>query len=311
MLRSLTDQEVDGAPYAALVTTARLGKIAVLTAVTFWSLGNLIVRGTELTGPQIAFWRYLIAAVGYAIGHSFFVGPLRWADFRIAAPVGFVLALEIAAFFVAIQDTTVANVTVIGALTPLLLFGVAARRFNERISIRLIASTALALVGVAAVVFGASGNPEWNPVGDTLAVVALVLFAMYFAFGKIARESLSGITLQTHALLAGLPVLAVVLVLDSGGVPVPGGSQWWYVLGLVALPSTGHFLIGWAHEHVSLTLLSLMTLFVPVLSVVGARVVFGETLSITQVVGIAVVLAVLVFAIIETSRIAPQAEKVA
>ncbi len=291
------------------MNTARLGKLAVLTAVTFWSLGNMIVRGTELTGPQIAFWRYLIAAIGYAIGHSLFVAPLRWADFKVAAPVGVALALEIAAFFVAIQDTTVANVTVIGALTPLLLFGVAARRFNERISFRLIASTALALVGVGAVVFGAAGNPEWNPVGDTLAVVALVFFAAYFAFGKVARETVSGITLQTHSLVAGLPVLFVVLLIDSGGVPVPGGTQWWYVLGLVALPSTGHFLIGWAHEHVSLTLLSLMTLGVPVLSVLGARVFFGETLSITQITGIAVVLAVLVFAIVETSRISPASEQ--
>jgi drug/metabolite transporter (DMT)-like permease len=285
---------------------ARLGKIAVLTAVTFWALGNLIVRGTELTGPQIAFWRYLIAAIGYAIGYTIFVGPLRWADFRVAAPVGIVLALEIAAFFVAIKDTTIANVTVIGSLAPLLLFVVAARRFDERISIRLVVSTAMALVGVAAVVFGAEGNTEWNPVGDTLAVVALVLFAMYFAFGKIARETISGITLQTHSLLAGLPVLLVVLVVDSGGLPVPGGTQWWYVIGLVALPSTGHFLIGWAHEHVSLTLLSLMTLAVPVISVVGARIVFGETVSATQVAGIATVLVVLAFAIVETTRIEPE-----
>ena len=31
----------------------RLGRIAVLTAITFWSAGNLIVRGTELTGPSL------------------------------------------------------------------------------------------------------------------------------------------------------------------------------------------------------------------------------------------------------------------
>lgn len=300
--------ERDWRPYAALVALARLGKLAVLTAVVFWAIGNLIVRGTELTGPQIGFWRYLIAAVLYAVGHSVFIGPLRWADFRVAAPVGITLALEIAAFFVAIKDTTIANVTVIGSLVPLLLFGVAARRFNERISMRIIVSTGLALVGVAAVVFGADGRAEWNPVGDTLAVVALLLFAAYFAFGKIARESISGITLQTHSLLAGLPVLLVVLVADSGGVPVPAGTQWWYVVGLVALPGTGHFLIAWAHEHVSLTLLSLMTLGVPVLSVLGARILFDETISVIQVVGIATVLVVLVFAIIETSRISPRAD---
>ncbi len=285
------------------MSNARLGRIAVLTAITFWSAGNLIVRGTELTGPQIAFWRYLIASIAYAIGHRIWVGPLRWSDFKTAAPVGITLALEIAAFFVAIKDTSVANATIIGALTPLLLFGVAARRFAERISLRLIITTIIALFGVAAVVFGADGSVGWNPRGDTLAVIALIFFAMYFALGKVARETLSGITLQTHSLLAGTPVLFVVFLLDSGGIPLPEGGQWFYVFGLIALPSTGHFLIGWAHEHVSLTLLSLMTLGVPVLSVIGARVLYNETLTATQVIGIVAVLAVLSFAIVETARI--------
>jgi len=282
------------------------GKLATAIAVTFWSIGNLIVRGTELTGPQIAFWRYLLAAILYGLGHHFFVGPLRWVDFRAAAPMGVVLAIEIALFFVAIKSTTVANVTVIGALTPLLLFGVASRRFAEHVPLRVVAATVLAVAGVAAVVFGSTDGASWSLKGDALAVAALVFFAAYFALGKAARETLSGITLQTHSLIAGVPVLAVVFGADSGGFPVPPSGQWWYVLGLVALPGTGHLLINWAHAHVSLTLVSLMTLAVPVLSIAGAAVLFDEGLVVVQVAGIAVVLAVLSFAIVETSRLQKQ-----
>lgn len=166
---------------------------------------------------------------------------------------------------------------------PLLLFGVAARRFGERISYRVIAATVLAHLGVFAVVFGSSSGTTWDPVGDGLAVVALVLFSAYFTLGKIARSSLSGITLQTHSLIAGTPVLLAVLVLDSGGAPVPSSGQWIYVMGLIVFPSTGHLLINWAHEHVTLTLLSLMTLGVPVLSVIGASVFFDETVVAIQV----------------------------
>jgi len=271
--------------------------------VLFWSVGNLIVRGTELTGPQIAFWRYLIAAVLYAVGHSIFVGPLRWDDFRIAAPMGIVLAIEIALFFAAIQSTSVANATVIGALLPLLLFGVATRRFGERVSLIVIVATVVALCGVAAVMFGSSGTARWSPRGDAFAVAALIFFAAYFTLGKTARESLSGITLQTHSLIAGVPVLAVLFALDSGGLPVPGGGQWWYVAGLIAFPSTGHLLLSWAHKYVSLTLVSLMTLGVPVLSIVGAAVLYDESLVALQVAGVVLVLAVLSFAIVETSRL--------
>lgn len=293
-----------------MVSKNQLGKLAVCVTITFWSIGNLIVRGTELTGPQIAFWRYLIAAILYSVGHTIFVGPLRWADFKVAAPMGMVLAVEIALFFMAIKQTTVANVTVIGSLTPLLLFGVAAKRFDERVSPQVIGATVLALFGVAAVVLGSSSGGGWSPAGDGLAVGALIFFAAYFALGKAARETLSGITLQTHSLIAGVPVLALFFLVDSSGLPVPSGGQWWYVFGLIAFPSTGHFLVNWAHAHVSLSLVSLMTLGVPVLSVLGAALLYDESLVALQVGGIVVVLVVLSYAIVETSRLdsAPERE---
>ena len=281
---------------------ARRGVLAVTVAVTFWSIGNMIVRGTDLTGPQVAFWRYLFAALIYAAGHRVFVGPIRWADFKVAAPTGVMLAVEIALFFIAIKTTTVANVTVIGALTPLLLFGVAARRFNERISVGVLVATLVAVLGVAVVVFGSSGEATWSIRGDLLAIGALVFFAAYFALGKAARESLSSVTLQTHSLIAGTPVLALALLLETGGLPAPDGSQWWFVVGLIVFPSTGHFLIGWAHAHVPLILVSLMTLAVPVLSIVGAVFLFDESVVPVQVVGVIVVLVVLAYAIYETSR---------
>jgi len=214
-----------------------------------------------------------------------------------------VLAIEIALFFAAIQTTSVANATVIGALMPLLLFFVATRRFGEQISVRVIVATLVTLFGVAAVVFGSSGGARWSPTGDGLAVAALILFAAYFALGKAARETMSGATLQTHSLIAGVPVLAVLFGIDSGGFPLPHGGQWWYVAGLIAFPSTGHLLLSWAHRYVSLSLVSLMTLGVPVLSAVGAAVLFDESLVAIQVIGIVVVVAMLSFAIVETSRL--------
>jgi len=282
---------------------SRWGTLAVAVTVTLWSIGNLIVRGTDLTGPQIAFWRYLFAALLYGVGHHVFVGPLRWSDFKTAAPMGIVLAIEIALFFVAIKSTTVANVTVIGALTPLLLFGVAARRFSEHVPLRVVAATVLAVAGVAAVLFGSSDGATWSLKGDALAVAALVFFAAYFALGKVARETLSGITLQTHSLIAGVPVLAIVLGVDSGGLPVPAAGQWWYVFGLIAFPGTGHLLLNWAHAHVSLTLVSLMTLAVPVLSILGAAVLFDESIGGLQGAGIVIVLVVLSFAVVDTSKL--------
>ena len=109
-------------------------------------------------------------------------------------------------------------------------------------------------------------------------------------------------TLQTHSLIAGTPVLAAALLLETGGLPPPTGGQWWFVVGLIVFPSTGHFLIGWAHAHVPLILVSLMTLAVPVLSIVGAALLFDESVIGVQILGVVVVLIVLAYAISATSR---------
>lgn len=287
----------------------RIGKLAVAVTVVFWSVGNLIVRSSTLTGPQVAFWRYLIAACLYSIFHLARVGPLRWSDMVKAAPTAIAISLEIVAFFIAIKQTSVANATVIGSLMPLLLFGVAMRRFAERVPLTVIAATVLSLIGVVAVVFGGPNGAELNVAGDAFAVLALVLFAAYFTFAKIARETMHSFTLQTHSLLIGIPIILAVTLIDSGELVVPSGDQWWPVFGLIAFPTTGHLLINWAHGHVSLTLSSLMTLGVPVLSIGGAAIFFNESISVVQGMGILVVLSVLSWAIVQTNKIRPDEQE--
>jgi drug/metabolite transporter (DMT)-like permease len=271
--------------------------------VAFWSIGNLVVRDSSLTGPQIAFWRYLVAAAIYTGVHIRMIGPLRWNDFKKSAPTGIVIAAEIVAFFVAINHTTIANATVIGNMVPLLLFAVAARRFGESVPTQVVVATVAALGGVAAVVYGGPQDIGWNLKGDGLAVVAVFLFAGYFWLAKEARRTLHVFTLQTHSLIAGIPLLGLIFVVESKGLPVPSGQQWWSVVALVGIPGTGHLLMNWAHAHVSLTLASVLTLGVPVLSVVGAYFLFGEKLVWLQVAGLAVVLVVLAYAINETTQL--------
>ena len=52
----------------------------------------------------------------------------------------------------------------------------------------------------------------------------------------------------------------------------------------------GHGLMTWAQSHVDVTLASLLGLFSPVISTLGAWWAFGESLTIWQVVGAVVVL---------------------
>ena len=247
-----------------------------------------------MSGLRIASWRLLYGAVIY-LGILYISGRrTSWRNIRIAVPAAVAIALEIAFFFVAIKLTTIANVTIIGALQPIILLGVASRQFGERISSGLVAASVVALAGVGIVAFGSADQASWSVRGDLLALVATILFAAYFVYAKRAREHVDAFEFQGISMLIGAATLFPILLVDSGGsfeVPSPSDSVW--LLVLLAVPGTGHLLMNWAHPKVRLSLTSMLTLAVPVLTTGGAVVFLGDSVNALQVVGMAVVLSAL------------------
>ena len=103
-------------------------------------------------------------------------------------------------------------------------------------------------------------------------------------------------------MIIGIPVLVAASFLVGGTAAPPSGAEWLFPIGLVLVPTTGHLLVNWAHQHVTLTFASLMSLGVPVLSAAGAWLVFGDALNLLQVMGMVVVSAVLAFVVLEGER---------
>lgn len=272
----------------------RAGLTAACFAALFWAIGNVMVRKVPLDGLQIAFWRITLSAVAYTLYLYLTGGRLTATDLRKTAPTAVAISLEIAAFFVALNHTTVANTTVISNLVPLILLGVAARRFGEAVTGWLIGASVIAVGGVALVVFGSSGNAAWSPKGDLLAVVAMLLFAVYFALAKSAREHVGALEFQTAIWIIGAGTLAPLAFIDAGGFVVPSLDAWWWLLGLAAVPGTGHLLMNWAHPRVKLSTSSMLTLGIPAVSTAGAALFLNESVAPLQIIGMMIVVVVLV-----------------
>jgi drug/metabolite transporter (DMT)-like permease len=267
-------------------------------------VGNVIVAGFDLPGLQIGFWRLFLGAVVY--GTFFYAGGRRitWATVRLVALPAVTIALEIALFFAALKNTSLANATTIGALQPILLMAVASHRYRERVTGWLVGIAFVAIGGVALVMFGAGGGSGGHLRGDLLAAVSTFFFAAYFVFVKDVRHHLDTFTLQTTSMAIGALVLLPLAAIDAGQVipPLPSWSQWGWLALLLAVPGTGHFLMNWAHLHVSLTLTGLLTLAIPVLSAAGGWLVLDQRLTAVQVLGMVVVLSTLVVVVRRDSR---------
>ena len=285
---------------------ANSGRLAAGVAVVFWAAGNVMVASFDLPGMQIAFWRLLLGACVYGVVMAATGRRVTWATVRLVALPAMTMGLEIAIFFTALQNTTVANATIIGTLQPIVLLAVASRRFQEQVTGWLFGASLVALGGVALVILGASSEVVWSPWGDFLAFVAMLLFSAYFVFVKNVRHRVDTFTLQTVSMAIGAATVFPLAAIDAGtlAVPFPSWGSWLFLFALLMVPGTGHFLMNWAHLHVSLSLAGLLTLSIPVVSGLGAWLVVGQSITLLQGVGMVVVIVVLALVVRRDARLA-------
>ena len=231
------------------MTLTHLGRIAAVFAVVCWSAGNVIVARLDLSGIEIAFWRQFLGAVVYGTVFILIGKRFTWSQIKLAFPVAILFCSEIAVFFTALNITTVANATIIGALQPIVLIIVAGGKFGEVITKRLVGISIFATGGVAVVVLGSSNDVSWSPLGDLLALLAMILFSAYFVAVKSVRVHIDTFTLQTLAMFIGSIGLLPFLVIFQGstsGFPALTQNEFLWIVVLLIVPGSGHFLMNWA-----------------------------------------------------------------
>ena len=284
------------------------GMVAAGSAVVVWGASSVLLKQVDgVDGLGLAAYRLWIGAV--VVSAAFLASGRRfsWDLFRASALGGLAFGLDIILYFSAVQETSIANATVIGALQPVLVLVVAGRLFGEHAQVQELLWGALAIGGAALVVLGGDGGGANSAGGDLLAVGALLAWTAYFVWSKTAR-----LTLTAFEYLTGMAVVAAVLMLpvvvvapDSLTAPDAGG---WVTIVWITLTNglLGHFLMTWAHGHVTLLTLSLLTLGIPVAAAASAAAFIDEPLSLTQVGGMVVVLVALAIVSALSSRRAPE-----
>ena len=234
---------------------------------------------------------------------------LSWRTIRLSIPGGLAFGGDIVLFFSALRHTTVANATVVGALQPALVMLVAGRLFGEPVTVGIIGWSLTAIVGVAVVVYGSSGAPVWSVTGDLLAVGALFSWTLYFIASKQVRRELAPFEYLAAMLIVATVAVAPIALLFGGPLD-PGGLHNWAWICLLAIGSggIGHLLINWAHDHIDLAVMSLLTLAVPVFAVVSAAIFLDEGVTWVQVLGMVIVLGALGIVTVTTARAVPALE---
>lgn len=281
------------------------GTAGAFTAVTMWGLGNVLVASIPLNGLVIGVYRLglgtvVYLAVLYGRGLRLSARSLRYGWLG-----GIAFGADIATFFLAVRNTTVAIAVTLSALQPVVIAGFAAITFGERIRPRHVIATAVAVPAVGVVAFAGSDGGGQSLFGNLMAVAALFAWSAYFIASKKAREKLPTMeymtVMNTVAFFTVLAIAVISGVLWDSGEPMTWGTAA-AIVGVVAIPGSGHIFMNWAHAHTTLMLTSLATLTMPVVSTLGAWVFLDQSVTALQMAGIAVVLGVLAYVVVGDSR---------
>jgi len=284
-----------------------MGVLSAVTAVFVWGTSSVLIKQVEgLNGVAISAFRLWIGAVLITAVFVASGGRINWRLLRLSLWGGLAFLADILLFFSAVQETSVANATVIGALQPLLMLMIAGPLFGERPRWTDGAWGLVAISGAALVVLGGDAGGANSLGGDLLAACALIAWTGYFIASKTALTQLT-----SFEYLTGISIVSAIFVIPMPfllGQPLgsPTGEAW-ALIALIAVinGALGHFLMNWSHNHVPLVAMSLLTLGIPVISAAMAAIFIDEPLVAIQVAGMAVVIGALSVVAVHSARRQP------
>ena len=267
--------------------------IAVFAAVLVWSVGPIITLSIGVSINSTIFYRVIFwPPLLFAIAKLRKV-PITKHVMKITFWPGIFFGLSTISGFTAMKVTSVANATIIGNVSTALVLFAAPKFLGERIRLVQVVLAAVSFLGISAIVFGANGAGGATLRGDVYALANAVLWAGYFVACKKVRTDGVG----AWAFIFGVSVAQVVVVAPWAiATSTDLGKVTAHDIGLIVLMTcftgtVGHTLMVWAQKFVPASTSSLISLLMPVLSMIGAWLVFEQRINLVQFIGGAVVLA--------------------
>ena len=262
----------------------------VLTGTLIYSTNPVMVADTSLSGPAFSFWRLLAGAIlfGAIVGIRRLVqksrpSPRAW-KWQISA--GLLFGLQLVCYASALQVTSVADVSLINRLSPVIVGIAAVPLFGERPGRSFRFGSALGIVGAMVVVAGSAGGPEGSLAGSLLAVANVIAFSGWFLIAKASRADIDVPRLLFGTFAVGFVVVAIYAGVTGEVLSEITTRDIWLVLGVAVLSGgIGHLLTTWPLTWVPANIPPLIALVSPVLSGFQAWILLDQGITWWSVIG--------------------------
>jgi drug/metabolite transporter, DME family len=236
---------------AASDRSVAIGIALVLSSAVAWSTAGFFARMVPVDIWIVVFWRGIFG--GLSIAALAMIERRRFGfDFKRAFSLGGIALILISAtgkiaFLYALQNTTVANVTVLYATLPFMTAILAWLWFREKAERRTLIGSLVAGVGVLITVAGSTGLGGGHILGDLAALFMTLTMALMTVIMRRHRDvpmleaaALSGFVAAMVAFPVAEPfsiAMTDILWLALFGIVTQGGGLGIYTMGARRLPS--------------------------------------------------------------------------
>jgi drug/metabolite transporter (DMT)-like permease len=215
---------------------------------------------------------------------------LSGRDLAWATLAGIALALHFASWIRSLEFTSVAASTVLVTTNPLWVAMASVLILRERLSSRLVAGIGLSLAGTLWI-FLLSPMQQSAASGNLLALGGAVCMSLYLLIGRSLRTKLPLLTYVWLVYTIAALGLAATCIANGDSIGGLSPRAIGFMLALAVGPQLlGHTILNWAMRHVSATFVALAILGEPIGSALLALLLFGESMTLPQLLAYALIL---------------------
>lgn len=263
-----------------------------LVAVAFLATGGIFVKFSALSPINTGFYRVLFSIpLLFPLAYR----NLKQLTIKDAATLfcaGLFLAGDISLWNLSFSYTSVANANLLTNLTPFTVIPISYFLFKEKIPKFFFVGAGITIIGVFILIGGKVHPSTSNYFGDFLAFCASFFYASFLLISYRLRDRIESSVIMFVSGFGSVTALLIAANLIEGFQVPHGIDQLWPLFGLtLCLQVIGHNLLAHCQGRISVNLSSIICLSQPAIASIYSLVIFSETISPKEVLGIIIVMA--------------------
>jgi len=284
----------------------------LLVGILSVSLSSILIKFTyDVPAIIISTYRLTVSSVillSWAKYKNISLKTANARDFFIAVLSGFFLSIHFISWIASIKYTSIASSVTLVSTSPVFVIIFSLLFLREKPSTKTLIATAMAILGSALIAYSdndLTGSTTYpNPIlGDLLAIVGAIAVSIYFMAGSHLRKYLT--TFQYITLVYSFSALFTFIFALFSTRPFFGYRPVSYLLMVLMaiIPQLfGHTSFNWALKHIKANAVAIATLGEPVGASILAYLIFHQSVTLMQFLGIAIVLLSIAAAIKESFK---------